>query len=64
MPQNPLFGGMNMSMMMNPGIGAQFHQAMMEKMKMEMEMRFSQISGHHNAGNNKKKSLWTDKKDS
>ena len=41
MPQNPLFGGMNMAMMMNQGMGAQFQQAMMEKMKMEMEMRFS-----------------------
>ncbi len=51
-----------MSMMMKPGMGAQFHQAVMEKMKMEMEMRFSQISGHHNAGNNKKKVFGQTKK--
>ena len=62
MPQNPLFGGMNMAMMMNLGMGAQFRQAMMEKMKMEMEMRFSQISGHHNAGNNKTKVFGQTKK--
>lgn len=54
MPPNPVLGGMNMAMMMNSNMmGPQFQQAMMDKMKMEMETRFSQMRGHHAVRNHK-----------